>query len=108
MKELEVLTAAKAAGDAVALALWERDEHQDRGSCGGAMLELDGRSKLAKVARDMGILSGSTNFVSSGLLPEGIRTQNADIYQGHMRAFREKLIEAGYGKTIKRFWTYID
>jgi hypothetical protein len=107
MIELEALRAAKAAGDAEALRIWERDEKQDRGSCGDAMLEFDKRSKLFKAAVASGEFRFSDAFVVLPL-PEGIRSQNADIYQGQKRAFRNKLIELGYEKAIKRFWTYID
>ncbi len=107
MTELEVLKIAKAAGEAEALRIWELDGKEDRGSCGGAMLELKKNSKLFKVASQSGEIKFSDAFVSLSL-PAGIRSQNADIYQGQMRAFRNVLVEAGYEKAIKRFWTYID
>lgn len=105
--EFAALTAALAAGKAEALRIWDRDEHQDRGSCGGAMLELDKRSKLYKIAKESGLIDFSDAFVCIPL-PEGVRSQNADISQGQMAAFRKALETAGYGKAIKRYWTYID
>ena len=41
-------------------------------------------------------------------IPEGLCSQNADIYQDSMSAFRDVLIAHGFGKAIKKFWTYID
>lgn len=41
-------------------------------------------------------------------LPPEVRSQNADIWQDSMQAFRKVLIEAGLEKAIKKFWTYID
>lgn len=106
MTELDTLIAAKAAGDSEALRVWKRDEEQDRGSCGGAMLELDKRSTLYKVAPEAGItlLDG---FVALRL-PDGIRSQNMDIPEAQYRAFKKVIEDAGYGKAIKRFWTYVD
>jgi hypothetical protein len=108
-KELQALQAARDAALKKSLALWERDERQDRGSCGGAIMKLDARSKLAKVALANGFASqmGSDIFVNSNIA-EGVRSQNADIWQDSMRAFKNTLEAAGYGKAIKKFWTYID
>lgn len=108
-KELEILNAAQKAAFAKSLEIWERDEKQDRGSCGGAMLQLDGRSKLAKVAVAEGFAyqSGREIFVKSQIA-EGVRSQNADIWQGAMAAFRQEIEAAGYGKAVKRYWSYID
>jgi hypothetical protein len=109
MNASEVLAAAKAASIAKSLALWERDEKQDCGSCGSAVMLLDARSKLAKVAIAEGYAtkSGGDVYVTH-FIGEGVRSQNADIWQDSMRAFREVLIANGYEKAIKKFWTYID
>lgn len=101
-----VLVAAKTAADVKALELWERDGKEDRGSCGSACMQLKLNTKLAKEAIGRAFAS-KDGFVTIDL-PEGIRTQNADIYQGWMRAFREVLVANGYESAIKRFWTYID
>jgi hypothetical protein len=108
-KEIQALQAAREAALAKSAAIWERDERQDRGSCGGAILMLDGRSKLAKVAVAEGFAykSGSDIFVNSNIA-EGVRSQNADIWQDSMRAFRSAIEAAGYAKAVKKFWTYID
>src|SRR4051812_46969824 len=108
-KELEALKAAREVALAKSLAIWERDERQDRGSCGSAILYLDARSKLAKVALAEGFaqnLSGNISVKQN--IAEGVRSQNADIYQDSMRAFLQSLEAAGYGKAVKKFWTYID
>ena len=108
-KELEVLQAAREAALKKSLELWERDKQIDRGSCGGAIMQLDARSKLAKVAVANGFAnkSGRDLFVNSNIA-EGVRSQNSDIWQDSMRAFKQSLEAAGYGRTIKKFWTYID
>jgi hypothetical protein len=109
-KELQALKAARAAALAKSRAIWERDGKQDRGSCGGAILKLDARSKLAKVAVAEGFASkesGSDIYVNSNIA-EGVHSQNADIWQDSMRAFRDVIEAAGYAKAIKKFWTYID
>lgn len=108
-KELQALQSARAAALAKSQAIWERDERQDRGSCGGAILYLDARSKLAKVAVAEGFASKCSGDISvNANIAEGVRSQNADIWQDSMRAFKNELEAAGYGKAIKKFWTYID
>lgn len=103
------LQAALNAATAAALQVWDRDEHQDRGSCGNAMLEFDARSTVAKVAEQMGLTYRSGRELWLNLpLPAGVRSQNADIPQEQKRAFRAALEAAGYGKAVKRFWTYTD
>jgi hypothetical protein len=109
-KELQALQSARAAALAKSAEIWERDQRQDRGSCGGAILKLDARSKLAKVAVAEGFASkdsGTDIYVNSNIA-EGVRSQNADIWQDSMRAFRDTIVAAGYGKAVKKFWTYID
>jgi hypothetical protein len=107
--ELQALQSAREAALAKSLAIWERDEKQDRGSCGSAVMMLDARSKLAKVAIAEGFAfrSGKDVFVNSNIA-EGVRSQNADIWQGSMRAFKDVIEAAGYAKAVKKFWTYID
>lgn len=104
-----ILDTARAAADAAALAQWERDGRMDCGSCGGAMLQLDGRSAVAKeaLARKWAYKSGSEVFVMIRV-PDGIRTQHATVFENHLRAFRDSLIEQGHAKAIAKFWTYID
>jgi hypothetical protein len=105
----KILDQAKAAALAKSQAIWDRDEHQDCGSCGGAVLMLDARTKLAKLAVDKGIAWGSGNDIYvHTILADGVRSQNADIYQDSMREFRKVLIASGQEKAIKKFWTYID
>ena len=94
------------AGERAALATWIRDGKRDRGSCGGAVLILDGRSKLAKTAIARGI--GYNDGMIVLPLPADIQSQNADIPQAQYAAFRESLEVAGFGPAIKKFWTYID
>jgi hypothetical protein len=107
MTPQEAIDAGKLAGDAAALAIWERDEKQDRGCCGGAMLELKRNTKLFKAAVAAGVAGKLDGFVHLDM-PAGIRSQNMDIPEAQYRAFRQKLIEAGYEKAIRRFWTYVD
>lgn len=107
-KEVAALKAAMAAGDAEANRLWERDGKIDCGSCGSACLSLKGGTKLFKAAATIpALMMGSDGYIV-GKLPEGIRSQNADIRQGWYIAFRQSLIAAGYEAAIKKFWTYID
>lgn len=106
-----ILAKAKAAAQAEALRIWDRDEHQDRGSCGGAVLMLKGGTKLAKAAIAAGVAfkSGKDIFIGYGAwVPDTVQSQNADIQQEAARAFKRVLDEAGLGWTIKKFWTYID
>ena len=105
----QALRAAVAAGEAAALAVWDRDEHQDRGSCGGAMLEFDGRTIVAKAAEQLGIVyrSGKEYWLRLDM-PAGIRSQNLDIPEAQFRAFRVSLEAAGLGSAIKRAWSYVD
>lgn len=104
-----VLEQAKAASIAKSLEIWKRDNEQDRGSCGAAILYLDRRSKLAKVALANGFAyDGSGDISVNRFIGEGVRSQNADIYQDAMKAFKDVLEANGYGKAIKKFWTYID
>jgi hypothetical protein len=108
-KELQTLQSAREAALAKSLAIWERDQKQDRGSCGGAILMLDARSKLAKVAVAEGFASKSgTDIYVNSNIAEGVCSQNADIWQDSMRAFRSSIEAAGYAKAVKKFWTYID
>lgn len=105
----EVLAAAKAASIAKSLEIWERDGKRDCGSCGSAIMYLDARSKLAKVAIAEGYAHQSCGEISvNHCLGEGIRSQNADIPQDSLRAFKKVLEENGYAKAIKKFWTYVD
>ena len=108
MTLLEILETAKAASIAKSLEIWERDGKQDRGSCGGAIMYLDRRSKLAKIALEYGYAYNGSDVTVKGFIGEGVRSQNADIYQDSMRAFRQVLIDNGCEKAIKKFWTYID
>ena len=108
-KATDALKAAAEAGRIAALAVWDRDEHQDRGSCGGAMLELDARTVVARQALALGLAHKSGNEVYLSLpFPEGVRSQNADIPQVQYKAFRDSLEAAGFGKAVKRHWTYTD
>ena len=81
----ETLEQAKAAALAKSQEIWDRDEHQDRG------ISLNGTQFTFVPGA-----SGANN------------AQNADIYQDSARAFRKVLIDAGFEKAIKKFWTYID
>ncbi len=57
----EVLQLAKEASLAKSLEIWKRDEMRDCGSCGGAIMFLDARSKLAKVAIAEGYAYNNTD-----------------------------------------------
>ncbi len=105
---LEVLELAKAASIAKSLEIWERDGKRDCGSCGSAIMYLDRRSKLARVALAEGYAYDGGDISVKRFVGEGIASQNADIDQDSMRAFRQVLIDNGYEKAIKKFWTYID
>ena len=104
----QVLTEAREAAEAKAWSLWVRDEMQDRGSCGGAIMYLKANTRLAKEAVALGFASSGGDVSVNYFIPAVVRTQNADIYQDSMSAFRQVLIDNGYGKAIKKFWTYID
>lgn len=106
----EVLKLAKETAVATSLAVYERDGKRDCGSCGGAIMYLDKRSKLAKVAIAEGYAydGGDVSLNRESYMADGIRSQNADIPQDAMREFRRVLIANGYEKAIKKFWTYVD
>lgn len=104
----DALDAAVKAHHEAATAQFERDGKDDCGSCGNYMLLFDSRSRLTKVAIERGLASrGRDPYLRLGM-PDGIRTQNADVYQNAGRAFRDSLIATGYGKAVRKFWTYID
>jgi hypothetical protein len=105
---LEVLTLARTAAEAKALAIWDRDGKEDRGSCGSAIMYLKGNTKLAKEAIAHGFASAGGDISVKHFIPAGVCSQSADIYQDSMSAFREVLIAYGHEKAIKKFWTYID
>lgn len=103
------LAAAVAAANAAGLAQWERDGKMDCGACGGAMLEFDARTKVAKAAEAAGLAYRSGTDVWLRLpLPDGVRSQHEAIPQAQHRAFRKTLTAAGFGKAIKRWWNYVD
>lgn len=111
MKTLEqIIGDAAQAARSAALAVWERDEHQDRGSCGGAVLLLKAGRKLTKAALELGVATkaGKDIFVNRLVPAEVVKSQNADIDQAAARAFRQVLLDNGCGDAIKKFWTYID
>lgn len=108
MTPTEVLALAKQASISKSLEIWERDGKRDRGSCGSAIMYLDRRSQLAKVALAEGYAYDGGDISVKRFVGEGIASQNADIDQEAMRAFKQVLEANGYGKAIKRFWTYID
>ena len=60
----EVLTLARAAAEAKALAIWERDGKQDRGSCGSAIMYLKASTKLGKEALALGFAHSSCGDIS--------------------------------------------
>ena len=94
------------AGRRAALAVWIRDGKVDRGSCGGSVMILDRRSKLAKAAVARGIAYKEGMVIL--LPPAGIQSQNADVWQALYGAFRDSLEAYGFGPAIKKFWNYID
>ncbi len=105
----EVLAEARAAAEARTLQIFEMQGKQDCGCCGGAIMYLKGNTKLAKVAVAEGYAYGTGGDISvKSFVGEGVRTQNIDVWQGAIIAFRDVLIANGYGKAIKKFWTYID
>lgn len=104
----QVLAEARAASEAKSLEIWERDGKRDCGSCGSAIMYLDRRSKLAKIALAEGYAYDGGDISVKHFLADGVRSQNADIWQDSMRAFRQVLIDNGFEKAIKKFWTYID
>lgn len=95
--------------DAAALAQWEADGKMDCGTCGGAMLQLDSRTVLAKLAIEAGLASKSGSAVYVSLkLPDGVRSQNMAIPVKQMEAFKAELIAQGAGTVIRRYWSYVD
>jgi len=103
------LNSAKLAGEIAAMEVWVRDGMHDAGSCGGSMLEFDARTKVAKVAAEIGIVRKSGNEYWLMLpVPVGIRSQNEAIPQAQYAAFRKSLDAAGLGKSVKRAWDYCD
>jgi hypothetical protein len=87
----QILQEAVDAHHRKAAELWERDGRRDCGSCGGACLYLDKRSTVCRAGTAMGLVDGNSGAVLIRL-PDGIRTQNADVYQDSLRAFRDVLI----------------
>lgn len=104
----DALDAAVKAHHEAATATFERDGKVDCGSCGNFMLLFDARSRLTKLAIERGLASTGDEPYLQLSMPDGIRTQNADVYQNAGRAFRNSLIANGYEKAIRKFWTYID
>ena len=104
--EAKTLVMANEAAAAAALKIWKRDGKQDRGACGGAVLELDQRSKLYKTAEAMGfrVTNGSIHLE----LPREIASQNVEISEAQYLAFKSVIEAGGYSKAIKRFRTYVD
>lgn len=103
------LNAAKLAGEIAAMEVWVADGMKDVGTCGGSMLEFDGRTLVAKVAEEIGLVRRSGNEYWLLLpMPVGIWSQNEQIPQAQYRAFRKSLAEAGFGKSIKKWWDYVD
>ena len=105
----ETLTLAVLAAREKMLAVWHRNGEKDCGACGGAICQLDGRTVLANraLARGFAYQSGREIFVMLQR-PDTIHSQNADIDQEGMRAFRETLIAHGHANAIKKYWNYID
>lgn len=105
----EALDKATDAGIAAARAQFERDGRQDCGSCGGAMLSLDARSLLAKraIARKIAWRSDRGAYVTLQL-PDGVRTQNMEVYIAQMNAFRVSLVDQGFADAVRKYWTYVD
>jgi len=85
----QIIDAAQAAHDAAALRIWERDEREDRGSCGGFILTLHASSAVAKalIARKLGYRS-SPGVTVAFRIPAEIRSQNADVPDAACRAAR--------------------
>jgi len=107
-----IIARAIEASNKAALARWIADGRVDAGSCGGYMLELrKGGVKGAKAffaaAVSAGIVGHHEGFVRLPV-PEGIRSQNADITEDAFRAFRKVLDDAGLGAFVKRAWSYTD
>jgi len=103
------LQSAKLAGEIAAMEVWARDGRKDGGSCGGSILEFDARTKVAKVAEEIGLVrkSGNDCFLTLAV-PAGIASQNAAIPQAQFAAFRKSLDAFGLGKSVKRAWDYCD
>lgn len=103
----EIIEAAKQAHDAAAWRVWERDEFEDRGSCGGFMLALDARSPVAKRLHERKLgtkLSGPGIYVMFPI--DGrIRSQNADIPEAAGRAARAIFEAAGVRIVEARSYT---
>jgi hypothetical protein len=107
--ELNTLQAAREASLATSLEIWEQQGRKDSGACGGAIMLLDGRSKLAKVALANGFARdvGGDIFVNNAIA-NGVNSQSGYLYKESLRSFRGVIEAAGYGKSVKKFWTYID
>lgn len=106
---LTVAQDALLASNAAANAVWERDGKVDKGTCGGAMCQLDARSVFAKAAIMAGIARVSGKEVWLSLpVPTGIRSQNMDIPEAMQEAALEVIRKAGFGSAIKKAWTYVD
>lgn len=84
---------------------FDRWGREDGGSCGGAMLIVDGRSALAKRLIERGLGYKGTGGVYL-TISHNLRTQCADVKIAGINAFRAVLITAGV--KINRCWTYVD
>jgi hypothetical protein len=107
--ELITLQDAQLAARAAAMAVWERDGREDRGSCGGCVVLLKGGRRFSKIALENGFAwtTGGDIYLKKDYLNE-IASQNADIEQAACAAWREVIKAAGFEDAIKRWWDYID
>lgn len=62
----EIIAEAASAAKSAALAVWDRDEHQDRGSCGGAVLLLKKGRKFTKAAVAAGVAIQTNDSIFVG------------------------------------------
>lgn len=101
--------AARAKAEAAARAQYVRDGSGDMGDCGGAMLGFDSRTGIARAAIEYGFAhrQGNETFLNTAL-PADIRTQHSMVYVAYAAAFRDEIKAQGYGRAIKRYWTYRD
>lgn len=94
----EALEAAVLEGHAAAMAQYVVDGMRDCGACGGAMLQFDARSAIAKAAVELGLARTSGNEIWALIrLPQEIQTQHGLVYQAMMDTFRAELTKRGYG-----------
>lgn len=107
IQESEILALCLAAHDAAAWEQFRKDGSIDCGSCGGMMLGYRANTRFARaiLAAGQGSKMGGQVYVK-GVLPQGIRTQHAEVPIRGLYAF--KAMAEANGIQAAKYWTYTD